>query len=227
MNTISEFFSLEHTIAREIFNGVDYPHKILDLLGGFILNLGETLSKDDFYCYKSGVWVSKSARIADSAYICAPCIIDADAEIRHSAYIRGNAIIGKRCVVGNSTELKNVLLFDGVQVPHYNYVGDSVLGYKSHLGAGAITSNVKMDRSHITVCYGKEKVDTGMKKIGAIIGDFVEVGCGAVLNPGTVIGKNSNIYPLSSVRGYVCANSIYKSSLVTERKLPYRSGGEG
>lgn len=221
MSIISELFSLEHTIASEIFKGCTYPHEALSKIKDLVLKLGTVLPKEEFYTLKHGVWVSKSAKIADTSSINAPCIIDEGAEIRHGSFIRGNAIVGKNAVVGNSTELKNVILFDGVQVPHYNYVGDSIVGYKSHLGAGAITSNVKMDKSLVCVSYGGERFCSGYKKLGAIIGDFVEVGCGAVLNPGTVIGKNTNIYPLSSVRGFIKENSIYKSEDMIYSKLPY------
>ena len=221
MSRISDLFSLEHTIAGDVFKGCSYPHEVLEGIKDFILKIGATLSKESFYCLKDGVWIAKSATVASNTCINAPCIIDEGAEIRYGAFIRGNAVIGKNAVVGNSTELKNVILFDGVQVPHYNYVGDSIIGYKSHLGAGAITSNVKMDKSLVCVSYGDERFCTGFKKLGAIIGDFVEVGCGSVLNPGTVVGKNTNIYPLSSVRGYVKENSIFKSENAIYSKLPY------
>jgi len=221
MKIIKDLFSLEHTIAAEIFKGCTYPHEVLTRINDFILKIGESLPKDLFYSHGDGVWIAKSAKVASTASISAPCIIDENAEIRHCAFIRGNAIVGKNAVVGNSTELKNVILFDGVQVPHYNYVGDSIIGYKSHLGAAAITSNVKMDKSLVYVSYGEERFCSGYKKLGAILGDFVEVGCGSVLNPGTVIGRNTNIYPLSSVRGYIKENSIYKSASETSSKLPY------
>ncbi len=177
----------------------------------FIIELGALLSKDKFDCMGDNIYVAKSAKIAQSAYIAGPCIIDEGAEIRHCAFIRGNAIIGKNAVVGNSTELKNVILFDKVQVPHYNYVGDSVLGYCAHLGAGAITSNVKSDKTNVSVKLDGKKIETNFKKFGAILGDYVEIGCSSVLNPGTVIGKHTNVYPLSMVRGYVAQNSIYKA----------------
>ncbi len=210
MEEILKLYTLENTIARDIFDGCVYPHDVLAKIKDFILSLGEKLPKDKFDKVSDGVWIAKNAKVAKTAYIGSPCIIDEEAEIRHCAFIRGSAIVGKGAVVGNSTELKNVILFDSVQVPHYNYVGDSVLGYKSHLGAGSITSNVKSDKSLVAISYGGEKIQTGIKKIGAMVGDFVEVGCGSVLNPGTVIGKNSNVYPLSSVRGYVAPSSIYK-----------------
>lgn len=209
--TIKSLYSTEHTIAAEIFSGKTYPWEVLPLISEFIVNFGKTLPSNKFEKIGDNIWVAKSAKVAPSASITGPCIIDEDAEIRHCAFIRGNAIVGKNSVVGNSTELKNVILFDNVQVPHYNYVGDSVLGYRSHMGAGSITSNVKSDKTLVTVKLDDKKIETGFKKFGAMLGDFVEVGCGSVLNPGTVIGKNTNIYPLSSVRGFVPENSIFKS----------------
>lgn len=208
--TVKENYSLDQTIAKDIFNGVTYPWEVLPKISSFILELGATLSEDEYEKRGENVWVAKSAKVAPTAFINGPAIIGKDAEVRHCAFIRGNAIVGEGAVVGNSTELKNVLLFNKVQVPHYNYVGDSVLGYKSHMGAGSITSNVKSDKKLVVVKAGEEKIETGMKKFGAMLGDEVEVGCGSVLNPGTVVGKHSNIYPLSSVRGFVPANSIYK-----------------
>ena len=207
---INQLLDLNYSIAAELFNNTEYPFEVLPKIGDFILKLGNTLSTDDFEKIGNDIWISKTAKVAKSASITGPAIIDEGAEIRHCAFIRGNAIVGKGAVVGNSTELKNVVLFDKVQVPHYNYVGDSVLGYKSHMGAGSITSNVKSDKTLVTVKYGNEKIETGLKKFGAILGDEVEVGCGSVLNPGTIIGKKSQIYPLSSVRGVVNENSIYK-----------------
>lgn len=201
---------LEKTIAKDIFDGTQYAWEILPKIKDFIISLGEKLDKEIFDKVGEDVWIAKSARVFPSAYIAGPCIIDEGAEIRHCAFIRGSAIIGKNSVVGNSTELKNVILFDHVQVPHYNYVGDSVLGYKAHLGAGAITSNVKADRKPTMVHLGSETLETGMKKFGAIIGDHVEIGCNSVLNPASVIGRSSIIYPLSMVRGYVPPDSIYK-----------------
>ena len=208
--TVKENYSLDQTIAKDIFNGVTYPWEVLPKISNFILELGATLSEDEYEKRGENVWVAKSAKVAPTAFINGPAIIGKDAEVRHCAFIRGNAIVGEGAVVGNSTELKNVILFNKVQVPHYNYVGDSVLGYKSHMGAGSITSNVKSDKKLVVVKAGEEKNETGMKKFGAMLGDEVEVGCGSVLNPGTVVGNHSNIYPLSSVRGFVPANSIYK-----------------
>ena len=208
--TVKENYSLDQTIAKDIFNGVTYPWEVLPKISNFILELGATLSEDEYEKRGENVWVAKSAKVAPTAFINGPAIIGKDAEVRHCAFIRGNAIVGEGAVVGNSTELKNVILFNKVKVPHYNYVGDSVLGYKSHMGAGSITSNVKSDKKLVVVKAGEEKIETGMKKFGAMLGDEVEVGCGSVLNPGTVVGNHSNIYPLSSVRGFVPANSIYK-----------------
>ena len=201
----------QHTIASDIFEDKRYAFEVLPEIKEFIRQLSMTLDSHKFDDLGNGVFVAKSAKVASSASITGPCIIDEDAEIRHCAYIRGNTIVGKGAVVGNSTELKNVILFDKVQVPHYNYVGDSVLGYKSHLGAGVITSNVKSDKTNVSITLDTKKYNTNLRKFGAILGDSVEVGCGTVLNPGTVVGKNTNIYPLSMVRGYVGENSIYKS----------------
>ena len=209
--TVKENYSLDQTIAKDIFNGVTYPWEVLPKISSFILELGATLSEDEYEKRGENVWIAKSAKVAPTAFINGPAIIGKDAEVRHCAFIRGNAIVGEGAVVGNSTELKNVILFNKVQVPHYNYVGDSVLGYKSHMGAGSITSNVKSDKKLVVVKDGEEKIETGLKKFGAMLGDNVEVGCGSVLNPGTVIGRCCNIYPLSSVRGCVPANHIYKS----------------
>ena len=214
-----DLFDLSKTIAAPLFDGKDYPWEVLGDIKEFILKLGPTLPADEYDNPAEGVWVAKDAKVFDSAYLGAPCIIDHGAEIRQCAFIRQSAIVGKNAVVGNSTELKNVILFDNVQVPHYNYVGDSVLGYKSHMGAGSITSNVKSDKTLVVVKNGDEHLETGLKKFGAMLGDNVEVGCNSVLNPGTVIGPNSNIYPLSSVRGVVPANSIYKDkdNIVTKK----------
>ena len=204
------FQDFNRTIASVLFEENTYPWEVLPKIHDFIMEVGMLLSQDEYEEVKEHVWVAKSAMVAPTAYINGPAIIGPDAEIRHCAFIRGNAIVGEGAVVGNSTELKNVILFDKVQVPHYNYVGDSILGYKSHMGAGSITSNVKSDKALVKVHAEDGDIETGLKKFGAMIGDEVEVGCGSVLNPGTVIGKNSNIYPLSSVRTCVDAGSIYK-----------------
>ncbi len=208
---ISDLFTMENTIASGIFDGHEYPFEVLPLISDFIKELAKTLDMERFERKGEDIYIAKSSHVAETASITGPCIIDEDAEIRHCAFIRGNAIVGKGAVVGNSTELKNVILFDKVQVPHYNYVGDSILGYRSHMGAASITSNVKSDKTLVTVKDGGQVIETGLKKFGAMLGDFVEVGCGSVLNPGTIIGKNSNVYPLSSVRGVVAENSIYKN----------------
>lgn len=210
--TVSGLYDLEQTIAADIFRNQAYPWKVLPLIKEFIMALGSQLSFEEYDLIAENVWVAKNAKIAPTAYIQGPAIIDKGAEIRHCAYIRGSVIVGENCVVGNSTELKNVILFNNVQVPHYNYVGDSILGYRAHMGAGSITSNVKSDKTMVSIhCDGKD-TQTGLKKVGAFLGDYVEVGCNSVLNPGTVIGRNSNIYPLSSVRGCVPQNSIYKKA---------------
>ena len=210
MYKISDLYDLTKTIAAELFDGKEYPWEVLEGIKEFILKLGPTLPADEYDNPKEGVWIAKDAVIFPSAYIGAPCIIDHDAEVRHCAFIRGSAIVGKNAVVGNSVELKNVILFDNVQVPHYNYVGDSVLGFKAHMGAGSLTSNVKSDKKLVVIKSPDESIETGRKKVGAMVGDFVEVGCNSVLNPGTVIGRNTNIYPGSSVRGVIPENSIYK-----------------
>ena len=208
----TELFSYpEHTVAWEYLSGFLYPWQALDGLKEYILSLGKRLPEGRYDNPERGVYIAKSAKIAKGAYIGSPCIIDEDAEVRHGAFIRGCAIVGKGAVVGNSAELKNAILFDAVQVPHFNYVGDSILGYKSHLGAGAVTSNVKSDRREVSILYMGERVMSGRKKLGAILSDFVEVGCNSVLNPGTVIGAHTNVYPLSSVRGYIKPNHIFKS----------------
>ena len=208
--TISALYDLNETIAADIFKDCTYPWEVLAKIGDFIKELGKTLPEDEYEQRAEDVWVAKSAKVAPTACLNGPLIIDEDAEIRHCAFVRGSAIVGKGSVVGNSTELKNDIIFNSVQVPHYNYVGDSILGYKSHMGAGSITSNVKSDKTLVVVKDGDEKIETGLKKFGAMLGDFVEIGCNSVLNPGTVIGRHTNVYPLSSVRGVIPANSIFK-----------------
>lgn len=203
-------YNLNETIAKELLEKTEYPWEALPQINSFILSLGETLPEEEYEKRGEDVWVARSAVVAPTAYIHGPAIIGKKAEVRHCAFIRGNAIVGEEAVVGNSTELKNVILFNKVQVPHYNYVGDSILGYRAHMGAGSITSNVKSDKKLVVVKEKDQKIETGLKKFGAMLGDNVEVGCGSVLNPGTVVGQNSNIYPLSSVREVVPANSIYK-----------------
>lgn len=208
---IKNLYNLEETMAKPLLENLTYPWEALPKISEFIIELGNKLDKEIYELRGKDIWIAKSANIYPTAYIKGPAIIGENAEIRHCAFIRGNAIVGNNAVVGNSTELKNVILFNNVQVPHYNYVGDSILGYKAHMGAGSITSNVKSDKKLVIVKNGKETIETGLKKFGAMVGDNVEVGCGSVLNPGTVVGKNTNIYPLSSVRGVVSANSIYKN----------------
>lgn len=208
---ISSLYDLNETIAKDYLAQFTYPWEALKGIGDFIRKLGPSLDPEKFRQQGEDIWVAKSAKVAPTACLNGPLIIDEEAEIRHCAFIRGSVIVGKGSVVGNSTELKNDIIFNSVQVPHYNYVGDSVLGYKSHMGAGSITSNVKSDKTLVAVKDGEEKIETGLKKFGAMLGDYVEVGCNSVLNPGTVIGRNSNIYPLSSVRGVVPENSIYKN----------------
>ncbi|MCI5740403.1 MAG: UDP-N-acetylglucosamine pyrophosphorylase [Lachnospiraceae bacterium] len=208
---ISRMYNLEETIAKDLFEGLTYPWEALPKISEFIVKLGESLDSSVYEKRGENIWVAKSAKVAPTAFLNGPLIIDEEAEIRHCAFVRGNAIVGKGCVVGNSTELKNVVLFNSVQVPHYNYVGDSILGYKSHMGAGSITSNVKSDKTLVVVKNGKEEIKTGLKKFGAMLGDYVEVGCNSVLNPGSVIGSHTNIYPLSMVRGVVPERSIYKN----------------
>ena len=207
---IKNLYTLSETIAADIFEGAEYPWEVLPKISAFILQLGATLPEDEYEKKGGNVWIARSAKVAPTAYINGPAIIGQEAEVRHCAFIRGNAIVGEGAVVGNSTELKNVILFNKVQVPHYNYVGDSILGYRAHMGAGSITSNVKSDKKLVVVKAGEERMETGLKKFGAMLGDCVEVGCGSVLNPGTVVGPYSNIYPLSSVREVVPAHSIYK-----------------
>ena len=210
--TISNLLDLNETIAAELFEGKTYPWEVLPEIGEFIMKLGPTLSPSEYECREGNIWIARSATVAPTAYIHGPAIIGKDAEVRHCAFIRGNAIVGEGAVVGNSTELKNAVLFNKVQVPHYNYVGDSVLGYKAHMGAGSITSNVKSDKKLVVVKSADEQIETGLKKFGAMLGDEVEVGCNSVLNPGTVVGRNSNIYPLSCVRGVIPSGHIFKNA---------------
>lgn len=217
--TIQEIFEDKNTIAWELIERFEYPYEVLPKISAFIVELGNKLPQDKFEKRGENIWIAKSATVAPSAFINGPVIIDEEAEVRHCAFIRGNAIVGKGAVVGNSTELKNVILFDGVQVPHYNYVGDSILGYKSHMGAGSITSNVKSDKTLVEIRCGSEKAATGLKKMGAVLGSFVEIGCGSILNPGTVIGSHTNVYPLSSIRGYVPGRSIYKKQGEVAEKI--------
>lgn len=207
---VKSLYNLEETIAAPLLESVVYPWEVLPKIGAFILELGKTLSEEEYKKQGEDIWIAKTAKVAPTAFIHGPAIIGKEAELRHCAFVRGNVIVGEGAVVGNSTELKNTILFNKVQVPHYNYVGDSVLGYKAHMGAGAIASNVKADKLPVTVTMPEGKMETGLKKFGAMLGDEVEVGCGSVLNPGTVVGRNSNIYPLSLVRGYVPEKSIYK-----------------
>ena len=208
--TIENLYDLKETIAADLFTEAEYPWEVLPRIHDFILELGKRLPEEIYEKRGEDIWVAKSAKVASTACLNGPLIIDEEAEVRHCAFVRGNAIVGKGAVVGNSTELKNVVLFNKVQVPHYNYVGDSVLGFKSHMGAGSITSNVKSDKTLVVVKNGEEKIETGLKKMGALLGDHVEVGCNSVLNPGTVIGRNSNVYPTSCVRGVIPAGHIFK-----------------
>ena len=210
--TINELFNTKNELFISLFEDISYPFEALPKIGSFIKELGLKLDKELYEQKGEFIWIAKSAKVAPTASITGPCIIGENTEVRHCAFIRGNALIGNDCVVGNSTELKNVVLMGKVQVPHYNYVGDSILGYGSHMGAGSITSNVKSDKTLVTIKMDDKRIETGLKKFGAILGDYVEVGCGSVLNPGTVIGSHTNIYPLSSVRGFIPANSIYKKA---------------
>lgn len=210
--TVKELYSENNSLGYALLKTVKYPFEALSLISDYIKKIGPTLDPDIYEQKGENIWIAKSAKVAPSASITGPCIIGERTEVRHCAFIRGSALVGNDCVVGNSTELKNVILIDTVQVPHYNYVGDSVLGSHSHMGAGSITSNVKSDKTLIVIKSGDQRYETGLKKMGAVLGDYVEVGCGSVLNPGTVIGKNTNVYPLSSVRGVIPANSIYKKS---------------
>ncbi|MBD5536854.1 MAG: UDP-N-acetylglucosamine pyrophosphorylase [Lachnospiraceae bacterium] len=218
--SVGQLYNLEETIAADLFAGVTYPWEVIGKIHDFIIELGNSLPEELFEKKGENIWVAKSASVAPTACLNGPLIVDEEAEIRHCAYIRGSVIVGKGAVVGNSTELKNVVLFNKVQVPHYNYVGDSILGYCAHMGAGSITSNVKSDKTLVTVNAGGEQIPTGLKKMGAMLGDFVEVGCNSVLNPGTIVGRNSNIYPVSSVRGFVPADSICKNGgeIVSKRQ---------
>lgn len=208
--TVQNLFDLNETIAAPLFAGTVYPWEVLPEIKEYIIRLGRELPEDKYERRGEDIWIAKSATVFDSAYISGPCIIDAEATVRHCAFIRGSAIIGRGAVVGNSTELKNVVLFNKVEVPHYNYVGDSILGFHAHMGAGSITSNIKADKKNVVIHCGEEQQETGLRKIGAILGDWVDVGCNSVLNPGTVIGKFTNLYPLSMVRGCVPAYHIYK-----------------
>ena len=212
MYRTDELLDLSKTIASELFENADYPWNVLGSIKSFIIQLGEKLPKELFEKKDGNIWIAKDTVIYPSAYISGPCIIDSGAEVRQCAFIHGSVIVGKNCVVGNSAELKNSVLFDGVQVPHFNYVGDSILGYKAHMGAGAVTSNVKGDKSLVVVKNGDETAETGLKKFGAILGDYAEIGCNSVLNPGSIIGRNTSVYPLSSVRGVIPAGCIYKSA---------------
>jgi len=214
----ADLFDMAKTKAAILLKSAEYPWEVLDKLKSFILELGPTLPEDEYDHPQPDVWIAKDAVVFGSAYLKGPCIIGHKTEVRQCAFIRGSALVGDNCVVGNSTELKNVILFDNVQVPHFNYVGDSVLGYKAHMGAGAITSNVKSDRTDVAVKDNGESLPTGRRKLGAVLGDFVEVGCNSVLNPGTVIGRNTNIYPLSCVRGVIPADSIYKTGGIIVKK---------
>ena len=219
MYKIKDLYDLDHTMAKEYLEGFDYPWEALKGIKDLIIKLGRQLPKDEYDEVSENVWVHKEAKVFPSAYLGAPCIIGAGTEVRHCAFVRGSALVGENCVVGNSVELKNVILFDNVQTPHYNYVGDSILGYKSHMGAGSITSNVKSDKSLVVIKNGDEQIETGIKKVGAMLGDFVEVGCNSVLNPGTVLGRNVSVYPTSCVRGEIEEDSIVKvSGEVVKRK---------
>ena len=211
MYKINDLYDLTHSPAKDYLSKYEYPWQALKGIKDFIIELGETLG-DEYQEVNEHVWIHKDAKVFDSSYIGSPCIIGAGTEVRHCAFIRGSALVGENCVIGNSVELKNVIIFDNVQGPHYNYVGDSILGYKSHMGAGSITSNVKSDKTNVVIKNGEEKIETGRKKIGAILSSRVEVGCGTILNPGSVVGHDTNIYPLSMVRGCIAPNSIYKNA---------------
>ena len=217
---MQQLLDLSHSMAGAYLAQFEYPWQALEGIKEMILSLGAALPKDEYDEVSPGVWVHRSATVAPTAYLGAPCIIGAETEVRHCAFVRGSALVGAKCVVGNSVELKNVILFDNVQVPHYNYVGDSILGYRSHMGAGSLTSNVKSDKTLVVIKDGENRIETGRKKVGAILGDYVEIGCNSVLNPGTVIGRHTNVYPGSSVRGAIPAGSIYKreSEVVARRE---------
>ena len=212
MYTIKDLFDLDHTLAKDYLEQFTYPWEALKGIKDMIVETGKNLDPEEYEEVSENVWVHKTAKVFPSAYLGSPCIIGPNTEVRHCAFVRGSALVGADCVVGNSVELKNVILFDHVQTPHYNYVGDSILGYYSHMGAGSVTSNVKSDKKLVVVHNGDENIETGIKKFGAMLGDYVEVGCNSVCNPGTVVGRNSNIYPTSCVRGVVPANSIYKNN---------------
>lgn len=218
MFTLKDMYDLDHTMAKDYLQQFEYPWLALAGIKDLIISLGQNLPEEDYDEVSPQVWVHKTAKVFDSAYLGTPCIIGARTEVRHCAFIRGSALVGEDCVVGNSCELKNVILFDHVQTPHYNYVGDSILGYYSHMGAGSITSNVKSDKKLVVVHNGEEQIETGLKKFGAMLGDHVEVGCNSVLNPGTVIGRNCNVYPTSCVRGVIAENSIYKNDGTVVKK---------
>lgn len=210
--TAGELLDLSQSISSPIFKKTKYPWESLEQIGKFISEIGPTLSPTEYIQTKEKIWISKQADVAESSSISGPCIIGKNAQVRHCAFIRGNVIVGQNSVIGNSTEVKNSILFNGVQVPHYNYIGDSIIGYKSHMGAGAITSNVRSDKNEVDIAADNRRIHTGLKKLGAIIGDFCEIGCNAVLNPGTILGRNASIYPLSMVRGYIWENSIFKNN---------------
>ncbi len=218
--TVSSLFSLEYTLAQPLLAGAEYPWEVLGQIRDFILELGPTLPEEDYEQTAPDVWIARSARVAPTASITGPAIIGKNTEVRHGAFIRGSALVGEGAVVGNSVELKNAILFDRVQVPHYNYVGDSILGYHAHMGAGSITSNIKADQTPVTIRFPEQIFPTGLRKMGAMLGDWVDIGCNSVLNPGTVIGPHTNVYPLSMVRGSVPANSIYKKAGEIVEKLP-------
>ena len=222
MYTIKDLYDLDHTLAKDYLSQFTYPWEALKGIKEFILQLGPTLDPEEYEEVSENVWVHKTAKVFPSAYLGAPCIIGPNTEVRHCAFIRGSALVGADCVVGNSVELKNVILFDRVQTPHYNYVGDSILGTGSHMGAGSVTSNVKSDKTLVTVRCGGERIETGLKKFGAMLGDRAEVGCNAVLNPGTVVGRDSVVYPTSCVRGVVPANSIWKNDGTVVARRPVR-----